>query len=504
MRPRVVLLLSALVAAVVASCVAGLVSLAFLGLGDSGGVAGEVDADAPHGTLGEERRIGLHAGRPSRDVWFRMPADAVALRVRAVASGGPVLLRAAVGDAGGESWDEEQHDAALEQTLDLASHVHAPLAGERVLVRVAAADALRDAADPLEVTLRADAVVASVAASVDAGASWDGATAASGGHRQTYEVRVPAGAAALRIDLADAAADLDLRVDDAPPAECAGDESPPGSPASAEWVVLDAKSAPPLPAGGSVWVTVLDPSLAPHPTPFRLVTTLGRDPPAELGGAIELPVPPDPRERAVLCTVELVMASGGGSGTLVSQDGRILTAYHVAEPAARASAAGGASPVRIVVAVTLDPREVARDLYEADYVDGDRDLDLALLRIVRTARGTPLPPGHRFPHVQPARRTRPFLGDLVWTIGYPQIGGSGTRVPVTLSRGVVCGWDRAARCVEIKTDAVVASGSSGGAAFDDRWELLGVPVSVSDADCGERALGSLVPVEAVPESWWGR
>jgi S1-C subfamily serine protease len=70
-----------------------------------------------------------------------------------------------------------------------------------------------------------------------------------------------------------------------------------------------------------------------------------------------------------------------------------------------------------------------------------------------------------------------------------------------VSRGVLSGWERAVGGMRVKTDAFVSPGSSGGAAFDERWELVGVPVSVAGGD-GSGMLGIVVPIDAVPAAWW--
>ena len=96
----------------------------------------------------------------------------------------------------------------------------------------------------------------------------------------------------------------------------------------------------------------------------------------------------------------------------------------------------------------------------------------------------------------PRERT---LGTTLHTVGFPSAGGTDSRAPVTVSRGVVSGHSRAARGDEIKTDAFIAPGSSGGAAFDGSWRFVGVPVSISD-ESGP-VLGFVVPADAVPTDW---
>ena len=70
-------------------------------------------------------------------------------------------------------------------------------------------------------------------------------------------------------------------------------------------------------------------------------------------------------------------------------------------------------------------------------------------------------------------------------MGFPSIGGVTDRPTVTLTRGIIAGFTRSpGGHVQIKTDAIIASGSSGGAAFDADWRLVGVPTMTVSEDLG--------------------
>ena len=491
------------VAALVAACVAALVGGAtawFVAHGSDGSDAAPTTID---GALDTDIAVPLVHRAAECDVRFDVPGDAIAIRLHAWSEHGPLVVRARFGDHDAGAWDAEETDPAEDVQIDLAEHAYHEFVAGPLVVRVEA-DRGIGPGEKADVHLRADVIRMSVGATIDAGAAWSGATTPESGFRRTIAVKVPAGAKALRIDLADAPTDLDLHVDTKHPSVLVADaEAASASLGAAEWLVLDGTSDPPIPAGGTVWVNVTDPSSHPFPVAFRLVTSLGRDPPADLAAVPPLEFPTDPRERALAAVVEVLTDDGGGAGTIVSDRGLVLTAYHVVEAAARAVAAGRPDDApRIVIAVTTDPREVARDLFVAEVRHADRDVDLAMLQIVAGVRGAPLPFAYRFPCAKLSRKSRLFLGEALFTAGYPLAGGTGTRVPLTVSRGVVSGYDRAAKCVEIKTDAVVSPGSSGGAAFDDRWELIGVPVSTTDGGSGGNALGNVVPIEAIPQGWW--
>ncbi|MDP9302707.1 MAG: serine protease, partial [Actinomycetota bacterium] len=180
---------------------------------------------------------------------------------------------------------------------------------------------------------------------------------------------------------------------------------------------------------------------------------------------------PKPQELA-RSVVEVQMMIRGeevahGSGTVISKDGLILTNAHVATP----------DPLwgidDLVIAVTERPREAPVPMYHADVVASDPDLDLALLRPVTTLDGDPYTPGDLRP-VTIGDSGDVRLGDKIWVLGYPSIGGT----TVTITDGLVSGFNSDAN-VEgrawIKTDATIAGGNSGGMALNKDGELIGVP-----------------------------
>src|SRR5262249_25400226 len=154
----------------------------------------------------------------------------------------------------------------------------------------------------------------------------------------------------------------------------------------------------------------------------------------------------------------------------------VLTARHVVGD--RTGEDGGIS-----VAMDLDTLSTTRDLFRAKVVKADEGLDVALLKITSGLYGQPLPKGYRFPACPVEFGALPRLGDELMTIGFPEPAGTGTRAPVMFSKGVVSGFERERDRLRIKTDAFVASGSSGGAALDAKFRLVGVPVfTMSDSD----------------------
>jgi len=446
-----------------------------------------------HGDVAESRGA-------ARLYLFQIPDDAVQVDVSVQSAHGDVGLRAVCGEAAPEHDDDWSWTALAEgdrTKLSLTRHAESDLRSGPFLVEVRPADAAGHHGEQrsLPFTLRVDATHLPAPRDITPGRAIDSATAPESGHRRDFAFDVPAGVTALRIDLVEVARDLDLLL---------SSKAPPLDPDAAQWkaatalgresLVLDASAEPALPSAGRLYLSVVDPSLYDAPVKFRVVVTLGTDAPAEALVLPELPQPSDPRERAVAAVVEIIVDDGSGSGTLVSDDGLILTARHVIGD--RTGEDGDIS-----VAMDLDPTGVTRDLFHAKVVASDDGLDVALLRITSGLYGQRLPKGYRFPACPVAFDGLPRLGDELVTLGFPEAGGTGTRSPVMYSKGVVSGFEREQSRLYLKTDAFVASGSSGGAALDEKFRLIGVPVfTMTDSD-RTAILGFLVPVMELPRQW---
>jgi S1-C subfamily serine protease len=94
------------------------------------------------------------------------------------------------------------------------------------------------------------------------------------------------------------------------------------------------------------------------------------------------------------------------------------------------------------------------------------------------------------------------MGDALWLAGYPTAGGQRSRVTISLSRGIVSGFERGEHGVLLKTDAELQGGSSGGAALDAQGLLIGVPTSLVESGAGQ--FGFVQPLSALPEAWRAR
>jgi len=180
-------------------------------------------------------------------------------------------------------------------------------------------------------------------------------------------------------------------------------------------------------------------------------------------------------------TVQILLLAGeqpvcSGSGTIIDDRGTILTNAHVIEPG------NGCDYDRIGIAITADAGVPPELLYVADVYAYDPVVDLAVVRIATDLDGTTA--SGPFNAVPVGDSDAVAIGDQLRILGYPGIGGD----TVTFTNGVVSGFASQNGIGErswIKTDATIAGGNSGGAAFDDDGNLVGVPTQASASDTGE-------------------
>ena len=217
---------------------------------------------------------------------------------------------------------------------------------------------------------------------------------------------------------------------------------------------------------------VVAPTLSvPTPTGLPLVPQTGR---------LSQRTYPNAVARAFDSTVMIVVADlidgrlkprGGGSGVIVGGDGSILTNYHVIH-----DKDGRLHDVFVIG--RFSDRDRAPQLWCAGKPSRgklQRDLDLALLKCDLDLDGRAWTPatGGVWATLAEARSADIKMGQRLWVLGYPDVGGGG----LTLSEGEVEGWtgeDGAQGKDFLKTDASITHGNSGGPVVDDQGRLVGV------------------------------
>src|SRR5438128_1374635 len=162
---------------------------------------------------------------------------------------------------------------------------------------------------------------------------------------------------------------------------------------------------------------------------------------------------------------------GSGSGSIIDEQGDILTNYHVIEGAQKLSVSLGGQ----------------KD-YAARVVGGDPDTDLAVIRLLERPTGplTVVPLGDS---------DKLAVGQKVLAIGNP------FGLDRTLTTGVISGLQRPIRArnnrvIEgaIQTDASINPGNSGGPLLDKFGRMIGINSQILSPAGGSVGVGFAIPV----------
>jgi S1-C subfamily serine protease len=160
-----------------------------------------------------------------------------------------------------------------------------------------------------------------------------------------------------------------------------------------------------------------------------------------------------------------------GSGSVISSDGLILTNAHVAF-------SDEYQVKRLRIGLTRQDDAPPEDMYYAEVVQIDADLDLAVIRIAYDLQGKMINRDSlNLPFVTIGNSDELQLGDSITILGYPGIGGE----TITLTQGEVSGFtaEKAyGRRAFIKTSATIAGGNSGGMTLNRELKLIGVPTQL--------------------------
>ena len=181
-----------------------------------------------------------------------------------------------------------------------------------------------------------------------------------------------------------------------------------------------------------------------------------------------------------------LVATGMGSGVVISDDGYILTNYHVVENAAK-------------LTVTVDGIE--RD---ATYVGGDSSSDVAVVKVENTEGLKPADIGDS---------DKLVIGEWVMTVGAPLgleqsvatgvvsatnrdtvMSNSSSSDPYSQIYGQQGSQDYTYYPNMIQTDAVINPGNSGGALVDADGKLIGINTMISSYSGDYAGVGFAIPV----------
>lgn len=165
-----------------------------------------------------------------------------------------------------------------------------------------------------------------------------------------------------------------------------------------------------------------------------------------------------------------------GSGFIISEDGYIVTNYHVAEPYLTYGSQGG-----------YDLKVVMYDdsVYDAEVVGYEEQNDIAVLKIAASGL-TPVTIGNM---------SNVDVGDKVYAVGNP-LG----ELTYTMTDGIVSALDRvisteASTSLNVfQISAAVNSGNSGGPVYNECGEVIGV-VDAKYSATGVEGLGFAIPID---------
>ena len=162
---------------------------------------------------------------------------------------------------------------------------------------------------------------------------------------------------------------------------------------------------------------------------------------------------------------------GSGSGSVIDQDGNILTNYHVIEGATKLAVSFG-----------------GQKNYQAQLVGGDPDTDLAVIKLMEK-------PKEPLTVITLGDSDRLEVGQKVLAIGNP------FALDRTLTTGVISGLQRPiqarnGRTIEgaIQTDASINPGNSGGPLLDSHGRMIGINSQILSPSGASAGVGFAVPV----------
>ncbi len=173
---------------------------------------------------------------------------------------------------------------------------------------------------------------------------------------------------------------------------------------------------------------------------------------------------------------QVSQTASSGSGFIISEDGYVVSNYHVVE---------GASKLSVI---TADGTE-----YPATVVGSDSASDVAVLKIEATG----------LPFVKFGSSDALVVGDMVAAIGNP-LG----ELTSTLTVGYVSAKDRMVNTDGtylnmIQTDAAINSGNSGGPLFNMKGEVVGITTAKYSGTSGSGAtiegIGFAIPMDDIAD-----
>ncbi len=235
----------------------------------------------------------------------------------------------------------------------------------------------------------------------------------------------------------------------------------------------------PIPTATPVPTAVPTATLTPTPTPTPVPKGLSK---ADLNTAIAAAV-------QIHILNDALKVVGGCSGSILTSAGIVLTNAHCIGDVRTKKLFNKDGQVGIALITDSSQPPVPRFIAQALQIDFD--LDLAIVKPISTQSLGKLPESINLPIV-PRRDSKVEIGDDIFAIGFPGVGGD----TVTVTRGIVSGFGSFEGTAGnwIKTDIAIGPGNSGGMVINERGEIVGVPtIVVTERTTGAR-IGLVRPV----------
>lgn len=166
---------------------------------------------------------------------------------------------------------------------------------------------------------------------------------------------------------------------------------------------------------------------------------------------------------------------GVGSGVIISEDGYVVTNYHVIEDADEVSIE------------TFDDNR--KTTYKAVYAGGDKRLDIAILKIKSN---------RKFNYLSFSQASVK-VGDLVFAIGYPFGFKQTYTMGIVSSKNVSLKVEGKVYNDLIQTDAAINRGNSGGPLVNINGEIVGINSAIYSPSGAFAGVGFAIPAWRVRE-----
>jgi S1-C subfamily serine protease len=167
-------------------------------------------------------------------------------------------------------------------------------------------------------------------------------------------------------------------------------------------------------------------------------------------------------------------AEGAGSGAVIDREGHIITNYHVID---------GAQQISVTLA--------SNDVFPAELVGGDKEHDIAVLKINA-------PADVLFP-INMGSSEHLRVGQRVYAVGNP-FGWDGTMttgIVSSLNRNLPSRIEGRQMKSLIQTDAAMNPGNSGGPLLDGNARMVGMCVAIASRTGQNTGIGFAIPIDRI-------